>query len=715
MAPLDNGQSPSRHSGYGLSEVGRPASQEKNVRPNISMIVIAVVGAAACAGGGGLDSWQLRSPLPSPANLYGVAHGGGRFVAVGDAGTIITSTDGTNWWLVPSPTNRALRGVTFGNNRFVAVGDAGTALVSRNGTNWSYHAISPLLQMLAVSSDGARFIAVGEFGVCRQSTDGTNWSSLSSGASGTSYGITYGNGSFTIVGLNGHIQVGNTGGFSAATSTTTNTIRSVSYGGGQFVAVCSFDTFQNTFTLYSANGVNWYRGSAVPGPYGISDLRGVAFGSGTWVAVGNPGPVLSRQPGVVYVSNNGRDWSLRWPSPSGYYLNAVAYGDGQFIAVGDGGAIFSSFDGTNWHKRLSGESAAWRDLLYVNGRAMAFGGGWGSPDAGPAGESYPWCAVQSSRDGRNWISTRLSGNPNSDVVFPVLWNAAYGNGLYCAVGGLTGGAVYSTNGVDWNKTASYFAPYMTTGIAFGQGKFVCVGYGFFVSTNGRDWTWAYTNAWFDQACVAFGGDRYVAFCSRWNNATNFVSYDGIEWVRGTNFNSRAVYAVAQGNGLFVAVGTAGRIMTSTNGFDWEDQISGIADTIQDVTFGHGLFAATTPYTVLISADGRAWLRRPLPPNYYMYTVSAGPDATFLTAGYLGAILQSGSMAKPVLPGAAFSFGTGFSLSFSNAPGAAFFVQASSNLIDWETVVSGVSTQALNSHLDPVPSNRVHRFYRVLGP
>ena len=53
------------------------------------------------------------------------SNSGGKFVAVGNTGTIITSTSSNLW------------GVTFANSKFVSVGASGTILTSDNGTTWT--------------------------------------------------------------------------------------------------------------------------------------------------------------------------------------------------------------------------------------------------------------------------------------------------------------------------------------------------------------------------------------------------------------------------------------------------------------------------------------------------------------------------------------------------------------------------------------------------
>ena len=71
--------------------------------------------------------------------LHKVAFGNDTFVAVGNQGAIVTSSNnGTNWTTRSSGTTEGLTGIAFANDTFVAVGDYGTIFTSsNNGTTWA--------------------------------------------------------------------------------------------------------------------------------------------------------------------------------------------------------------------------------------------------------------------------------------------------------------------------------------------------------------------------------------------------------------------------------------------------------------------------------------------------------------------------------------------------------------------------------------------------
>jgi len=102
---------------------------------------VAVGGSYVDAPGAILSSpdgihWTRRN-RDNKINLYGVVHGGGLYVAVGDHDTILTSQDALSWKRQKSRTSDVLfSSVAFDDGTFVVVGDSGTVLSSTNGSEW---------------------------------------------------------------------------------------------------------------------------------------------------------------------------------------------------------------------------------------------------------------------------------------------------------------------------------------------------------------------------------------------------------------------------------------------------------------------------------------------------------------------------------------------------------------------------------------------------
>lgn len=128
----------------------------------------------------------------SAANFKSVAQSNtGRFIAVGAAGKIQTSLNAIDWSDVVSGTSSALNSVVHSTVGWVAVGNGGTVLFSSNGTSWiTVDPVPTVADLNSVVYDGSYFIAVGNSGTIIRSSDGTVWTSIVSGITANLNGIT---------------------------------------------------------------------------------------------------------------------------------------------------------------------------------------------------------------------------------------------------------------------------------------------------------------------------------------------------------------------------------------------------------------------------------------------------------------------------------------------------------------------------------------------
>ncbi|MDT7910160.1 MAG: hypothetical protein RQ912_09555, partial [Thermus sp.] len=86
--------------------------------------------------------------------------------------------------------------------------------------------------------------------------------------------------------------------------------------------------------------------------------------------------------------------------------------------------------------------------------------------------------------------------------------------------------------------------------------------------------------------VTYGNGLFVAVGSR---GTILTSRDGVNWTEQTSGTGNRLNGVTYGNGLFVAVGRHGTILTSRDGVNWTEQTSKAG--LNGVTYGNGLFVA----------------------------------------------------------------------------------------------------------------------------
>ena len=164
------------------------------------------------------------------------------------------------------------------------------------------------------------------------STDGENWTAVLGGE--TRYGtiINHGQSSFGSIAIN-----------------------AITFGNGIFVAGGNGGRM-----AWSIDGENWI---AIPGgtgrginpsvigqsTFGSNTIRSIAFGNGRFVAVGGDSPFGGSDFGVVAWSGNGENWTaVSNRIFASFLVSDIAYGNGRFIAVGTQGRIVWSSNGTDW-------------------------------------------------------------------------------------------------------------------------------------------------------------------------------------------------------------------------------------------------------------------------------------------------------------------------------------------------------------------------------
>ncbi len=178
---------------------------------------------------------------------------------------------------------------------------------------------------------------------------------------------------------------------------------------------------------------------------------------------------------------------------------------------------------------------------------------------------------------------------------------AYGNGVYVAVGGTTGGAS-STSGSSWtSRTLPTASSGTYTSVVYGNGTFVAIsGQSTAYSTNGTSWT-AGGNlpsaaTW---PSVAYGNGRFVAIAS--SSRSVAISLDkGVTWTAVTPGLpvSTTWTKIAYGQGLFLAVASGGTVAaTSPDGINWTARTLPSSSNWNSAQFGN---TNKTPTWVAIS-------------------------------------------------------------------------------------------------------------------
>lgn len=302
-------------------------------RANLFLVSVFIT-ALEYAGASSLDQWNARDS-GTGNNINSVAYGSNRFIAVGQNGMILVSSNAATWNIFTSSVIKSLYGVTWGNNLFVAVGDEGSISTSSDGVTWVSQASPTTNHLKSVEFLGARFFAVGANGTLLSSSNCSLWEAHNSGSSMVLEGIASGNGIFCAVGgqstHNSSIPRSLDGLTWSNQTIALGYLADVTYGNGVFVA-----NGVRSQIFRSSDAINWTQHQAGNSEY----LYDTVFAQGMFVSVGGPFGGGGQK---IVTSPNGIQWTPRTENVmhSGL-LQGVAYGNGYFVAVGQKGLILQS-------------------------------------------------------------------------------------------------------------------------------------------------------------------------------------------------------------------------------------------------------------------------------------------------------------------------------------------------------------------------------------
>ncbi|MBI3416773.1 MAG: hypothetical protein HY043_15900 [Verrucomicrobia bacterium] len=492
-------------------------------------------------------------------NLQGVTFAQGIFVVVsGDRnGSIWTSADGAIW------TNRllefdiSLMAIAHSDDKFFAVGN--TILTSPNGIDWEAASVSPKISDRSVLLTQAAF-GGGVFLSCDGgpadcgdvhrnvlvSPTGQDWFELSPTNQFFFSGVAYGNGQFVAVDTDSGGVMSSTNGFDWSAHQLLSDdeqnvwrLNELAFVNGLFLAGADAG---NIFV--STDAKTWTRRQQKPvlriRPTAWFHLNGISF------ATAYQG---------IQSSNDGVDWKIHLPTN---YLRGVAYGNGLHVAVGERDTIFTSPDGgTNWIDRrpqFKNDTAATHSLSQV-----AYGIGHfvavGTVNFTNNVLSKPH--ILTSPDGMSWQIADTAGL-NLTGYSSGVGDIAFGNGLFVAIGfwqhpmfGNYAGRIFtSTNSSTWQVAGEYVGVQLNT-LAYGEGKFVIatedihtsIG-AMLTSPDGIAWSRSVVPNIGSVGKVVFGNGLFLASAS----GGTFYSRDGVSWT--PRADSPHFEAVGVGNGVF---------------------------------------------------------------------------------------------------------------------------------------------------------------------
>ena len=232
-----------------------------------------------------------------------------------------------------------------------------------------------------------------------------------------------------------------------------------------------------------------------------------------------------------------------------------------------------------------------------------------------------------------WRNPTPQGNP--------LYSAACSPVRCVAVGERA--LVTSTDGESWSALALPEGIDYAGGVIYAGGLFVAAGgsgYGIMTSPDGLDWTVRAPGA--EMNAVAYGNGRFVAVGT---HGSVLTSTNGESWLPATSGSVQNLAGIAFGNGRFVATNAAsggkGSVLVSTDGSGWTPVEAGTAYN-QTVTFGDGKFVvAGSGTSVAVSTDGSGWTESALGSYANLLGIAYGAGR-FVAVGDQGVVLTSTS-------------------------------------------------------------------------
>ena len=291
-----------------------------------------------------------------------------------------------------------------------------------------------------------------------------------------------------------------------------DTIQTVAYGNGLWVAFSLFKIFRST------DGINWVSNNLYTG---YNNNRMVTYANGIWVTVVTDSGYYyynGTDRIMISYSYDGINWNSSEPLNYFNHGYCVIYANGLWIVGCGGGISFDgsgwtdsntcflySYDGINWTAENTYILSACYGIAFGNGMWVAVGGG---DDLGTSGKDQ----VVYSYDGFSWTGVsslkRTQGAGNS-INNPTA--IAYGNGVWVLGGDANQVPIntlaYSYDGINWTGLGTNIFSTNCKNISYTNGVWVAVGSGtnsIAYSYDGIIWTGVGTNTGSQLNGINFG-------------------------------------------------------------------------------------------------------------------------------------------------------------------------------------------------------------------
>lgn len=582
------------------------------------------------------ETWNWSYPSPQGNSLNSVTWvSGSVFIAVGDHGTILRSTnDGASWASVSSGVINNLNKVKFASSTTgYIVGTSGVVLKTTDGgLSWS-QATSPdanELKAVYFTSESVGYIGNSLGTLYKTTNGGSGWVPIYSGA-GNITSIQFLDAQNGFLGSNSGFFKTSNGGTDWTSPSNPNITDMV------FIdALNGWYVDQSGLFKTTDGGMNWVSNlmsnensytTGVPNSIVISNTNIFLAGSLTFVdklslsgslittfnklwgvlnsvAVSNFSVVIAvGEAGNIYKStNNGIEWAGILQEPNYYSLNSITKKqDGSLFAVGDKGSFLTSTDeGVSWNS-INFTSSDINKLFFAN-------------------ENIGWCAAgrylyKTSNGGTSWSDLLKFSGSTSHIYYDVVF-FDLNNGILVGRASATAGLIQSSvdGGGGWTQR-------------------IINNPGFFYS-------------------AAYLSSKDTAFACGANGVINKTVNACTTWTSKTSNTNQTLYHIKFINSrIGYAVGAAGTIIKTTNGGEyWYQQESHTTSDLSDIRFydeKHGIAVGSGGTVILTNDSGKTWIQKSLPTNNNLTeAVIINPTTAFIV-GNNSTILKGASLSLPV--------------------------------------------------------------------
>lgn len=619
-------------------------------------------------------SWTNRFQVVQ-ADLKAVVWGGSQYVAVGNDGAMLRSTNGIDWQRVEMPADYDFAGVTWTGSKFIALDNQYFISTSTDGVTWNrvqattyagngiehfdgatYLRYSSgiarstdLVNWTPVWSDGAlakirklngRLFSLGGSNAILSSVDGITWTQTTKTGPSISQNLTdveWNGACYLAVGTSSYVWRSLDGLTWTAEHTVANDATYVKWINGEFVTANGPRTVQT-----SVDGREWIKAK--------DHIQGEAtvWTGSRFITVGQFGRITTSEDFVTWTSRDTGVYSNLW---------SVVWTGSFALVGGNDGVLLKSSDGIVWTQVMQGTFSGTVTVVWTGTQYYAFHGSgthvspdgisWTSISSSMASYAFGtrWLrgmfitvsydgSIHTSLDGVTWTLQNsgttswlnaveatdegfLAGGRNGVLLASpdgATWTPrtspvktvdalAYCFGRWFLASGE--GVYQSVDGVSWSKVAGVKTPSSGPGkLVWTGSELVCTG---FDARTADGTTWMQVErpiALPDFNAVAKGGDGYVAVGDA---GVIWYSPNGYAWQPAASPTTSNLVAIAGRPGRWVAVGNAGTIVTSSDGIAWTQANSGTSNKLLDLAWNGQRFAVVGELgTILSSVDGQNW-------------------------------------------------------------------------------------------------------------